>query len=186
MNPARPVADMTEGGQRVYKVFFSELRRLGYVEGENLVVERRSGDYAITVRGGRSTEELVEAGEYGYAHSCVTSENFPVRDFGPNRVREIVLLEFDHDVTSEEALTEAGRLGLERPVYEDALYFGIAYPGVQRERPIVFLHDPWFGFFGRRDVLCLWTNAGRRELGLEGFDDAWRQTYRFAFLRRPP
>ena len=32
--------------------------------------------------------------------------------------------------------------------------------------PVVFLHDPWFGFFGRRDVLCLWSNAGRRELGL--------------------
>ena len=44
MHPVRPVGDMTEGGERVYKVFFSELRRLGYVEGKNLVVERRSGE----------------------------------------------------------------------------------------------------------------------------------------------
>jgi hypothetical protein len=50
---------------------------------------------------------------------------------------------------------------------------------------VVFLHDPWFGFFGRRDVLSLWTNADRRELGLEGFDDPWRPSWRFAFVRRP-
>jgi len=35
--------------------------------------------YRITIGDGRSTEELVEAGNYGYAHSYVTSENFPAR-----------------------------------------------------------------------------------------------------------
>ena len=85
-------------------------------------------------------------------------------------MREVVLLEFARGVTSEEAVAEATRLGLERPIYEDALAFGAAYPAVQIERPVVFLHDPWFGFFGRRDVISLWCNAGRRELGLEGFD----------------
>ncbi len=137
--------------------------------------------YRITRDGPRSTEQLVEAGRYGYAHSCVTSENFPVRAADGPRTREIVLVAFDHDVTAAEALAEAGRLGLERPSYEDALYFGVEHPAVQQEHPVVFLHDPWVGFFGRRDVLCLWSNAGRRELGLEGFDDAWSPRYRFAF-----
>lgn len=140
-------------------------------------------DYPLTVGDGRSTEELVVAGGYGYAHSCVTSENFPARSFGGTRRREIVLLEFERDVTAEDVLGEAARLGLEPPTYEDALYFGIAHPEVQRERPVLFLHEPWLGFFGRRDVLCLWSNAGRRELGLEGFDDAWSQRHRFAFVR---
>jgi hypothetical protein len=142
-----------------------------------------TASYRITTGDGRSTEELVAAGHYGYAHSCVDSENFPVRKAEAGRLREIVLLAFDHDVTSDEATTDAARLGLERPTYEDALYFGIAYPDVQREGPVIFLHDPWFGFFGRRDVLCLWSNAGRRELGLEGFDDRWGREYRFAFVR---
>ena len=53
-----------------------------------------------------------------------------------------------------------------------------------RERPAVFLHRPWHGYFGRRDVVCLWDNAGRRELGLEGFDEVWSTHYRFAF-RQP-
>jgi hypothetical protein len=124
----------------------------------------------------------VAAAGYGYAHSCVTSENFPSRHLGGRRARAIVLIELDRDVTSEEAAAAAARLGLEPPTYEDALYFAIEHPGVQREGPVVFLHDPWVGFFGRRDVLCLWENAGRRELGLEDFDGRWRPGYRFAFV----
>ncbi len=121
---------------------------------------RATDIYRITTGDGRSTEELVEAGNYGYAHSCVNSENFPARHFCGKRVREVVLVEFDRNVTSEEVMTEAAQLRLERPTYEDALHFGIEYPDVQRQRPVVFLHDPWFGFFGRRDVVCLWSNAG--------------------------
>lgn len=152
-------------------------------EGHDTVVV--NDGYRITTGDGRSTEELVAAGGYAYAHSCVTSENFPARHFGGMQTREVVLLEFEREATSEAVIAEAIRLGLERPTYEDALYFGIAYPDVQRARPLVFLHDPWFGFFGRRDVICLWSNAGRRELGLEGFDDRWNRSYRFAFVRSP-
>jgi hypothetical protein len=47
---------------------------------------------------------------------------------------------------------------------------------------VVFLHDPWIGFFGRRDVICLWENAGRRELGLADFDARWEPGHRFAFI----
>jgi len=114
----------------------------------------------------------------------VTSENFPARHAGGPRRREIVLLRFDREVATEEVVAAAVSVGLERPVYEDALYFGIQHSEVQREGPIVFLHDPWIGFFGRRDVVCLWENADRRELGLEGFDERWSPAYRFAFVRR--
>ena len=138
--------------------------------------------YTVTVGDGRSTEALVEAGKYGYAHSAVLSENFPARHAGGPRVRELVLLHFEHDVTAPEVMAEAGRRGMRAPTYEDALYFGIAHPEAQREGPIVFLHEPWVGYFGRRDVLCLWDNAGRRELGLDGFDDTWRPGCRFAFV----
>lgn len=139
--------------------------------------------YRITVGDGWTTEELVAAGNYGYAHSQVISEHFPVRIFGGDQVRGIVLISFDHDISSHEATEEATRRGLERPHYEDALYFGIAFPDVQKGGPVAFLHDPWFGFYGRRDVLCLWNNAGRRELGLEGFDNLWTKDYRLAFVK---
>ena len=140
--------------------------------------------YRITraVRG--STEQLVEAGGYGYAHSCVTSENFPSRAATPGPA-EIVLLAFDRAVTASEALAEATRRGLARPTYEDALHFGAEHPEAQQAHPIVFLHEPWVGYFGRRDVLSLWSNAGRRELGLEGFDDTFAPECRFAFVAPP-
>jgi putative ABC transport system substrate-binding protein len=37
-----PVAEMKEAGALSYPAFFEELRRLGYVEGQNLVIERYS------------------------------------------------------------------------------------------------------------------------------------------------
>jgi putative tryptophan/tyrosine transport system substrate-binding protein len=45
VNPAAPVKEMSETGSfRNFKALFSELRRLGYVEGQNLIVERYSGE----------------------------------------------------------------------------------------------------------------------------------------------
>ncbi len=44
-HPAIPVALLTEtGGGSAWRAFFSELRRLGYVEGENLIIERYSAE----------------------------------------------------------------------------------------------------------------------------------------------
>ncbi len=44
VHPSAPVAELTEtGADPDWRVFFEELRRLGYIEGQNLVVERYSG-----------------------------------------------------------------------------------------------------------------------------------------------
>jgi hypothetical protein len=146
---------------------------------------RLAGRYRLPAADGRGTEALVAAGAYGYRHSCVTSESFPVRDAGRTGAREIVLLVFDVPRSAPEALAAAAGLGLARPSYEDALRFGAAHPEVQRAGPVVFLHDPWLGFFGRLDVICLWDNAGRRELGLAGYEERWGAGVRFAFVGPP-
>ena len=40
-HPAIPTTLLTEtGGGTAWRAFFGELRRLGYVEGENLIIER--------------------------------------------------------------------------------------------------------------------------------------------------
>ena len=44
IRPAGPVSVMTVSGYPNYKAFFEELRRLGYVEGQNLVVVRFSAE----------------------------------------------------------------------------------------------------------------------------------------------
>ena len=42
-HPSRPVKEMNESG-RYFKALFGELRRLGYIEGQNLIDERYSGE----------------------------------------------------------------------------------------------------------------------------------------------
>ena len=45
LHPSHPVEEMTETSSlSYYRAFFEELRRLGYVEGQNLVIERYSGE----------------------------------------------------------------------------------------------------------------------------------------------
>src|SRR5215470_7699340 len=45
VHPSVSIADMSEsGGNTNYAALFKELRRLGYIEGVNLVVTRYSGD----------------------------------------------------------------------------------------------------------------------------------------------
>src|SRR3979411_583550 len=44
-HPAIPTTLLTEtGGGSAWRAFFAELRRLGYVEGQNLVIERYSAE----------------------------------------------------------------------------------------------------------------------------------------------
>ena len=43
VSPSAPVAEMTDTGIPTFSALFKELRRLGYVEGQNIVVERYSG-----------------------------------------------------------------------------------------------------------------------------------------------
>src|SRR5215469_2620030 len=44
VHPSRAVKEMNESGSVYFKVVFSELRLLGYIEGQNLIVERYSGE----------------------------------------------------------------------------------------------------------------------------------------------
>ena len=44
VSPATKIGDMSVNGSRFYRMFFEELSCLGYVEGQNLVVERYSGE----------------------------------------------------------------------------------------------------------------------------------------------
>ena len=53
--PAAKIDTMNATSDRLYRIFFEELSRLGYVEGQNLVVERYSGEgrtehYAVLAR----------------------------------------------------------------------------------------------------------------------------------------
>src|SRR5271157_3870986 len=44
ISPATPVTELTDSGIQPNRAFLMELRRLGYVEGQNLILDRYSGE----------------------------------------------------------------------------------------------------------------------------------------------
>ena len=149
-----------------------------------LLVEKPADNvFTITCKGVYGTSDLVALGRYDWSNDWITNERFSLAKHDPV-VRTIELIEFDHDPTSEKVLGEFGRRGLERPTYEDALYFGIQYPEEQRKHPVVFLHEPVLDPDGDRDVLVLGGDADRRRLSLYWFGDRWGRDYVFAGVRK--
>ena len=146
------------------------------------VIRQLKNFFQLAIGGNRTTEEVVAAGKYDYSNDNVNSQNFPMR---PGRGHsQIEIIDFGREVTSEEALIEAKKRGLERPDYEDALLFGEQFSEKQRERPIVFLHEPWLNPDRLLHVLVLRGRSVGRRLDLDWFAFSWRRDYVFAFARK--
>lgn len=118
------------------------------------------------------------------ANLKVQSTSYPLNS--PDRsiedgVREIVVLEFDQQITVDEAIVEARKQGLVYTTYEDVDRFGIEYPDMRRENPVVFLHE---GFTDSPDFpyrICLGHDGNRRSH--IGFEHYGGRDHRFAFTR---
>lgn len=99
----------------------------------------KSKQLIITCHGCFTASELTQ-GKYDWANPLFIDSRFPLERHAPvTRIVEPV--EFDHHVSTSEVLTKF-RGGLRRPVYEDALYFGIQQHKAYLKRPWVFLHEP--------------------------------------------
>ncbi len=131
---------------------------------------------------GSTTLKLVRSGRYNWQDPAITDERFPIQTHASS-LRTIELIECDYELSSEEALEELRRHGLERPTHEDALQFGVDHPEEQRKRRIVFLHEPVRGPRARFFILVLFEDAGHRRLGLGKFGDVWGRSYVFAGVR---
>jgi len=140
------------------------------------------GSFRINTAGNRTTEEVVAAGNYNRRNNWVDGDNFPMRPM-PEGLRQLVLLEFDRKVTSKEALAEATRHGLERPLHEDALLFGEQHSEEQCNASIVFLHEPWQCRSKWMNIIVLRGDAETRTLSLFTVEDRWSRYCRFAFVQ---
>ena len=140
-----------------------------------------SNSFSVTCEGAKASE-LIRLGNYDWSDDWITDERFPIERHEPvERMVEVVQL--NHDPTSEEVLEELKRRGLERPTYEDALYFGATYPEEQRKRPLVFFHEPVLDMNDFHDVLVLSAGVVKRSLGLGWFDGLWNRDNAFAGVR---
>ena len=92
LHPLWPVAELSDRSRnRYWRELFQEIRRLGYVEGQNLVIERYSGEgraelypkLARDVANSRSVWTLCRAC-HGRAGTSRASASMPDRTFGTN------------------------------------------------------------------------------------------------------
>ena len=143
--------------------------------------------FLINCIGSYKTSELIRYGKYTWNNNWITDWRFPLEKHAPMS-RTIEIVEFDHDSDSEEVLKEFGRCGLERPTYEDALYFGIQHPEEQKKHPIVFLHEPVLNLDGNFGVLALSEDGGLWHLPLSYLVPKWihisQASFVFASVRK--
>jgi putative tryptophan/tyrosine transport system substrate-binding protein len=85
VHPSNPLGDMTETGAPPYRALLGQLRRLGYVEGQNLTVDRFSGEgrpehYAELAREvvGRSPDLIVVATTRMVRHFKAATATIPI------------------------------------------------------------------------------------------------------------
>src|SRR4051794_7615204 len=65
-HPAIPTTLLTEtGGGSAWRASFAELRRLGYVEGENLIIERYSAEGKASVDAKKAIPSITQAAFLG-------------------------------------------------------------------------------------------------------------------------
>lgn len=123
----------------------------------------------ISVGGNWTTEQVVRDGNYDWSNPNITSQLFPWRRRSGKRTIELVDMTqhgFPSEYSFDDSLAVLRKLGLDRPVYEDGLFTGKQHPEKQKERPVMFPHEPVV-VGGRPRVVCLWGSAGDRGLSLD-------------------
>lgn len=149
----------------------------------------------VTVDYAGSLVEMIQAGRYGWTHSDINEQNFPVK--GKGRVeRELILVHLNVVArTDKEVLAQMGRRGLRpTPLIEDPLALGTARPELQKEFPIVaigcsFLNPFLAGLAHQmggtcsRGFVCLRQGDAGRVLTLDYGLDGWEAITRFLAIR---
>jgi hypothetical protein len=136
----------------------------------------------VTVPADLHFEERVERGQYGWRHSGVTEERFPVtRDQCGEQAQK--LFHFARGISSEEAIRLIREEGFEPGRIGDILVFGENVPEAQRRHPVVGLGSV-AEVDSKLSVPALWFDGERRTLDAIWYDGDWHRNYRFLGVRR--
>ncbi len=130
---------------------------------------------------GKLFTDLIVLGNYGYVNNDITPVNFPgecISGF------DGVLVHFNRDIGSDEAVREMEQMGLRPATMVELLAFGARFPDVQREFPIVELSSSWVGPSGNRYVGYLSSWSDERRVHLDGWARDWYAPYRFLAVRK--
>jgi putative ABC transport system substrate-binding protein len=101
--PAAPVASINETGVRAWQAFFAELRRVGDIEGQNLTIERYSGEgrpeaYAELAREvvNRKPEVIVAANDATARAARAATSTIPIVWIGGDPIQAGVAASLAH------------------------------------------------------------------------------------------
>ncbi len=165
--------------------------------------------FTVTVDYNRTLLQMIQAGKYDHADHEINAEHFPiVYDMGEYEVSivthdaetaklfqppqkgkwkvelEVILVHFNRNISSDDAIKEMDQLGLRPAVLPELLAFGEMHPAVQKDFPIVALGSVWLLGGGNRRVPGLDRWVAERELHLFYFVGDWLGGYRFAAVRK--
>ena len=121
--------------------------------------------YPVSVDYSMSLGQMIALGKYDWTNSEVSSKHFPVNRRGTAKA-DIVLVQFDHAMKSEDVLRELDAQGLRPAELPELLAFGATYPEKQGEFPVVALGSVWQRWDGYRGIAGLCGGAGERYLDL--------------------
>lgn len=130
---------------------------------------------------GHSINDLVKQGNYGWSNPNINDQNFQADEMHQT---EVILKHFGKDMSTEAVLNALDAEGLRPATMSELLNFGIRYPELQKQFPIVALGSVWQDPDGNRGVGYLCYDDGQRELSLDWVDDGWHDCYRFAAVRK--
>ncbi len=130
-----------------------------------------------------TVEQLVRAGKYDWSNDDITSSHFPSERWAKALV-DIFLVNFDHNISSEDAIAKMAEQGLRPATLKELLALGSAHPDLQRENPIVALGSTWRSPGGYVSVPYLYGFGSTRSLVLSWFGGDWVPRWRFAAVRK--
>jgi hypothetical protein len=187
----------------ILESLLDKVRKKGFSEDEILRVAATEGDrllekfadvvaeaarkprevFPVTVDYDLPVDEASRAGDYQAVNADITGKNFSWTRTGKAEV-EIVLVRFDHRMSSLDVISELDQEGLRAADLPEFLAFGAMYPEVQRKFSVAGLGSVWKDKKGYLNVPCLYTASEGRYLDLHWWDDGWYSYTRFAALRK--
>lgn len=144
-------------------------------------------EFTVKLAKRRKIEDVIKASKYDEVNFLITEgvrkRRLSLQD---EEVGEwtIVIIRSDENVSSNDVLSEARRLGLVRPSYNDAFLVGEQHPDEQIVGPIVFLHDPHYSWSGHSFNLVLDVSRKGRIISFISSGGWWHSGFRFAFRKK--
>ena len=129
-------------------------------------------------------DTLKTDGKYGYVNEYITPKNFPFTA-QEDDTAQLVLVHFDRDISSEDAVKEMERMGIEPAKIEHLMAYGAQHWDGKPEL-VVALGSVWVGPNGYRYVPYLDDRYSERRLYLRDWDGDWRALGRFLAVRKVP